>query len=714
MLRGATRGAGADGMNTTENRIGGCWTSDARKLLCQNLAPSIGLWTFNPVHFGYDVAIVMHLAQLTIENFRIFGSRAEKTHLELRITKGLTVLVGENDSGKTAIVDALRLVLGTTSQDFLRVNEDDFHKAGGNTAMDFSIYCRFENLTEEEAARFLEWLSFEDKQPVLELTLRAFRVSRKNRSGVDVSVIEVTNRSGPDGQGKALDGDVRSFLRLTYLKPLRDAESEMSAGKGSRLSQLLLYHPKLSGQDKPSDLPVPVAGEPPKPPPTLRGIMATAETWIKESPAIIGAKEQLNKDYLSNLSIGSEKLSGQITIGRSADLKGILEKLELWLTADAAMLDRTRHGLGFNNLLFMAAELLLLSESAETGLPLLLIEEPEAHLHPQLQLRLMEFLEEKTKGQASVQVVVSTHSPNLSSKADIENVTHVAKGRAYPLASTHTKLTPGDYRFLRRFLDTTKANLFFARGVVLAEGDAENILLPALAKLLGRSFTEYGISVVNVGSRGLFRYARIFQRTDTQEPPVKVACISDRDIPPDEAKDYAPKTKKQTDENLPKYESEMQAAGKIPAHMESLKKYDGGVVKTFVSERWTLEHDLALSGLGLELHKAVSFAKKLKNTDRAFPDVERNEIFTAAVAEYAQLGHGVSAAILAARVYQPLFDEDASKAVTAQVLAEILEMQKPTPDQLRQKLPPYLIAAIEYVTAQLPPLPPLPANANGN
>jgi putative ATP-dependent endonuclease of OLD family len=323
----------------------------------------------------------------------------------------------------------------------------------------------------------------------------------------------------------------------------------------------------------------------------------------------------------------------------------------------------------------------------------------------------MEFLENKTKGQPTVQVIVSTHSPNLSSKADIEKIIHVAKGHAYPLASTQTKLTAGDYRFLRRFLDTTKANLFFARGVVLAEGDAEDILLPTIAKLLGRSFTEYGVSIVNVGSRGLFRYARIFQRTDAQEPPIKVACISDRDIPPDEAKAYAPKTRKQTDENLPKYESEMQAAGKIPAHMESLKKNDGGVVKTFVSERWTLEHDLALSGFGLELYQAIAFAKKLKNTDRAFPDAERDRIFTVAATEYAQLGNGVSAAILAARVYQPLYDEDASKAVTAQVLAELLETQKPTPVQLRQKLPPYLIAAIEYVTA---PLPPLPANANGN
>jgi putative ATP-dependent endonuclease of the OLD family len=105
----------------------------------------------------------MHLAHVTIENFRIFGSLAEKKSLDLRISKGLTVLVGENDSGKSAVMDALRLVLGTTSQDYMRVTDDDFCKNAGKTATEFSIYCRFENLSDDEAARFLEWLSFEDK-----------------------------------------------------------------------------------------------------------------------------------------------------------------------------------------------------------------------------------------------------------------------------------------------------------------------------------------------------------------------------------------------------------------------------------------------------------------------------------------------------------------------------------------------------------------------
>ena len=78
----------------------------------------------------------------------------------------------------------------------------------------------------------MKLLSFEDKRPVLELTLRAFRVSRRNRSGVEIPVVEVTNRSGPDGQGKALDGDIRSFLchRAVENRPLAGTSKPATRG----------------------------------------------------------------------------------------------------------------------------------------------------------------------------------------------------------------------------------------------------------------------------------------------------------------------------------------------------------------------------------------------------------------------------------------------------------------------------------------------------
>src|SRR5208283_2263909 len=113
--------------------------------------------------------------------------------------------------------------------------------------------------------------------------------------------------------------------------------------------------------------------------------------------------------------------------------------------------------------------------------------------------------------------------PQLAASAELETLTVVLGHNAYPLAKGQTKLDDDDYEFLRRFLDATKANLFFARGLIIVEGDAENLLLPAIAAKLGRPFGKYGVSLVNVGHRGLFRYSRILQRADDARMPIPVA-----------------------------------------------------------------------------------------------------------------------------------------------------------------------------------------------
>ncbi len=83
-------------------------------------------------------------------------------------------------------------------------------------------------------------------------------------------------------------------------------------------------------------------------------------------------------------------------------------------------------------------------------------------------------------------------------------------------------------------------------------------------------------------------YARIFQRADNVELPIRVACVADRDIPPNEAKALVGQERKTEGEFGP---------GEVDALVASLKSEDAGAVKTFVSDHWTFEYDLARSGL---------------------------------------------------------------------------------------------------------------------
>ena len=140
--------------------------------------------------------------------------------------------------------------------------------------------------------------------------------------------------------------------------------------------------------------------------------------------------------------------------------------------------------MGELNLLFIAAELLLLKDDSDGGMKLALIEELEAHLHPQAQLRLISYLQNEYN-ENKVQIIISTHSPILASKINLKNLILMKNGYGYDLAEGKTGLEKGDYLFLQRFLDSTKANLFFAKGVIMVEGDAESIIRWMTKRLIG-------------------------------------------------------------------------------------------------------------------------------------------------------------------------------------------------------------------------------------
>ena len=424
----------------------------------------------------------MYLDRVVIKGFRLFKE------LDITLNRGLNVLVGENDSGKTAFVDAIRYTLGTNSSERSYVVESDFH----DDATEFSIQLNFSDV-DRHAYRFVEHLSHEEyidslgdrkRRSVLYVQLTAKKTGKERRG---YPYIRTDIRSGKDGNGLPIETEIRDFLATTYLKPLRDAEAELSSGRASRLSQILSSSKEV--RDGANDI--------------LSIIGNANERLLANDAPLKKSAENIQKKYLHSLVFEGDKeklgvfidIAGITTKGldtlpenaKHRHLRAVLEGLSLALTED-----RKLHGLGYHNLLFMAAELLLLEQEAKNEFPLLLIEEPEAHLHPQLQMKLLQFINSKVKSDANpegMQCILTTHSPNLSSKAKPSEVIMLNDGRAWSLKQEDTELDGDDYVYLQKFLDATKANIFFAKGILLVEGDAENILLPEIARWPAPGFT---------------------------------------------------------------------------------------------------------------------------------------------------------------------------------------------------------------------------------
>ncbi|WP_180103050.1 ATP-dependent endonuclease [Acinetobacter sp. YH12126] len=511
----------------------------------------------------------MYLSNIKLWNFRKYGEVATtfdltKPNLDLNFTKGLNVLIGENDSGKTAIIDAIKLVLKTHSYDYIKVEDKDFFD--GSTR--FRIELEFCGLTDDEAKNFTEWLGWKgtgaDTQTFLKLN---YDVTR-NKNKINPSDV----KAGADSEGYLLTAEAKEYLKITYLRPLRDAENELVSKRNSRLSQILLGDPTFKNKEQNHELVH-----------MFEGLNTNLKKYFKgEEISFIDKDGNTATETYEDGKAIKDKIDGYIKdfynegifteFNVSAtELKSILEKFSLFLESQRNV------GLGTLNRLFMAAELLHLNKEDWHGLRLGLIEELEAHLHPQAQMQVIEALQRQT----NIQLILSTHSPNLASKVKLENLILCNKSNAFPLGSSYTMLDTKDYIFLEKFLDTTKSNLFFAKGVILVEGWAEEILIPSIAKAIGIDLTAKGISVVNIGGVGFQYYVNIFLRKKEPHMLIPVAVITDSDVRTYEkvGEDYNLKSSKVL-------ESE------IANKLKEINEKSNQNVKYYAAEQWTLEYSI--------------------------------------------------------------------------------------------------------------------------
>lgn len=638
----------------------------------------------------------MYLSELILKNFRCFDGRDHVIHFN----PGLTVLVGENDSGKSAIMDAICIALGTTDFGWHRIEADDFYNE--DTSFEISITCKYTNLTTDEQAAFLECLTYEisgDQQvPCLYLHwvckyLSTFKPPRP------VSTLT----TGKDGNASAPASEAKELLRVTYLRALRDAYSDMQSGRHSRLSQIIQNIPTIKvGDDKYSqgmDLQKL----------SLAGITDLSNHLIAEHPALKTVTKDMTTILSDQMLLKNDSIKTRLEVAGAENnsmqkIVSLLEKLDLAVDKDASVMDG-KPGLGTSNILSMACELLLHKEAdAAKKSSFLLIEEPEAHIHAQRQLKLIESLENEAESKQQ-QIIITTHSPLLASVVNLENIIIVKNGNVYPLAKGCTMLNYDDYRFLEKYLDATKANLFFARSIIVVEGPGEALLLPTLSKLLGMDFTDYGVSLVDVRSTGLRRYTRIFQRSDERDQlQVRVGCVTDRDIMPNCAPRICIDGDKYTDDKRTwpvqakrnwRAEADFTDGDADMRLNEICKKADGQQVKTFVAEHWTLEYDLAYIGFKQQKMFDILINALVKVSYIPKNQLEKVKEIKHTIEKYS------SDEEKASYFYGFFMKKITSKAEFAQQFAFDLEAAfKDAPTELETMLPSYLVDAIKYVTKE--------------
>ncbi|MCX8035060.1 MAG: AAA family ATPase [Candidatus Dojkabacteria bacterium] len=519
----------------------------------------------------------MYLAELKLWNFRKYGDNSfelEKPHLVVPFKKGLNVLVGENDSGKSAILDAIKIALKTHAIEWVKVDEEDFY----NESSKLRIELVFKGLEDAEAKNFIEWLGWEENEtkeqvPILKLI---YQVEYKNNR-----IIPTDISAGMDDFGSPLNAEAKEYLKITYLKALRDADNELIAKKNSRLSQILKGHHLF--QEK---LPHNVHKLTNK----LNEFNEEVKKWFEDDKKDSG-KSKSNKEEIKDIIdefigafIDQENNSSNFTLFEP-NIISILEKITLGLS------NVRNPGLGTLNRLYMAAELLHLKRRDWNGVKLCLIEELEAHLHPQAQMKIVEKLQTEAE-KANLQIILTTHSPNLASKVKIENLILCNSNRAYSLDVGNTRLDKDDYKYLKRFLDVTKSNLFFAKGVIIVEGWSEEILIPVLAKKIGCDLTQNEVSIVNVGSTAYLHFAKIFLRKDSSEKlDIPVSIITDLDVRPDETDGQFNTEEEQTKESSIKAD---------------FKDFNDSNVKIYIAKQWTLEWCIFKSSLSDKFKEIIA------------------------------------------------------------------------------------------------------------
>lgn len=409
----------------------------------------------------------MRIRKIKIKNYRNFRN------LEVYPSE-TTVFIGENNAGKSNLLHALRLLLDPDAKRLeYEISEEDINdlarREGENS---FSITVEIGDLQKHQELEcvFRDWIDQEGKETYVTIE----GVYEPDEEGIHGFKVKVLNPEGRYSNPHPFSDRMRRHVPLYFLDAVRDAEREMRATGRGALAQLL------------SDI-------------TLEDVEKDVIKNIQKANESLSQNQDINDlaknigDLLSSHIPGGQ---GDITIAVATEdpaqlIKGL--RLNLKRQSDIRAYDMYRHGTGLQNLVLIAMFRHRISADEKVQ-PILAIEEPEAHLHPQALRCLFKDLKRIDRP-----VLLTTHSPAIVECSNPLGLIRLAATNQNQVTAhqlDQTKISSEDLKMLKRMMRSGRAEAFFARAIIMVEGPSEVIALPAFADQVGCSLNREGLSVI--------------------------------------------------------------------------------------------------------------------------------------------------------------------------------------------------------------------------
>jgi predicted ATP-dependent endonuclease of OLD family len=449
------------------------------------------------------------IAKLQIRNFRSIED------IEFDVPQ-VCALVGPNNGGKTNILEAIRRVLGTSFVSASSFDMDDVYMR--DQERDIAITCTaspplkyvpFKYVTATE----IHALSFEYKRYKVGEQKGERRIEQKclDASGKQPQVLARAPKKGEQHQYKPLVNiptELREQIPLIHVGANRSLSEQLPSARQSMLRRL--FEDVSAGFEEATNTVQVKARD---------GTISTIPRAARFERLISLAMELLRTDKFNEIE-QSIKLNALRQLGfdpvRDADRLDLFftpmepfdfyKSLDLLVREGGFEISAREMGGGVQNAIVLAI-LKAFEETHRKG-AILLIEEPEMFLHPQMQRSLYKTIREIGK---TNQVIYTTHSPHFVSVPSYEEVMLVRRTEAGTKVFPSSLPTSSQRREkLVKELDPERSELFFARRLLLVEGDTEKLALPVYATRLQLDLDREGVTIVEVGGkRNLLEFAQI-------------------------------------------------------------------------------------------------------------------------------------------------------------------------------------------------------------